>query len=169
MSDLDRLPWDYPSVSSMTGAAGRKGKPAGTPVDPEAHKRGRNNRSRGNRAELEVARAIPGGRKMGQLALKWDVEVGDYARLQVKKLARRPSVNAVAAAIGSIPDTGDRLRGFVWVEASGHGKRAQKIVWFIASEFASWHGNQYHATDGAGLLSATLEDWVENFVRFAEA
>ena len=192
MTTLDDLPFDYPSPATRNGAAGRKpcarylwssctvdhfGGPCpyppaclrcGHPRDPAASRRGRANRSRGNRAELDVARSIPGARKMGPLGLPWDVEVGAYARLQVKKLVSRPSPAEIARLIAAIPATGDRLRGFVWVEAAGQGRRGQRLVWFIAGEFAAWHGSSLpvaHTFAGIqGLLSMTLAEWIAEFV-----
>ena len=54
----------------------------GRPKDLLRSKRGRNNRSRGNRAELSVARKY-GGEKVGQLGLPEDIR-GDEYRTQVK-------------------------------------------------------------------------------------
>jgi hypothetical protein len=132
--------------------------------DPIVSRRSRNNGKRGRRAELTIAREIPGARKMGPLGLPWDVEVGEYARLQVKKLVSRPSANAIRKLIEAIPNTGDRLRGFVWVEAAGRGKRGRREVTFLSIEFARWHGVWTNATTMAALLTMPLDDWVAEFV-----
>jgi hypothetical protein len=195
MTTLDDLPFHYQSAPTRNGAAGKPacGRHAwelrtdvarggdgilnvpvvftacarcGKVADPESRRRGRGNRNRGNRAELDVARSIPGGRKMGPLGLPWDVEVGDYARLQVKKLARRPSPAEIARLIRAIPDTGDRLRGFVWVEAAGQGKRGQRTIWFLAPEFAAWHGADFGPRDVA-LVTLPLATWVAEFVTWS--
>jgi hypothetical protein len=187
MSDL---PWTTGDVRLPNGAKGRKcrrhqwhpailalpdapadGSPqlrsgfvcdrCGTQRDPIASRRSRNNGKRGRRAELTIAREIPGARKMGPLGLPWDVEVGTYARLQVKKLVSRPSANAIRKLIEAIPNTGDRLRGFVWVEAAGQGKRGRREVTFLSSEFAQWHGG----ISGGGLLTLPLDEWCAEFVR----
>ena len=100
---------------------------------------------------------------MGPLGLPWDVEVGTYARLQVKKLVKRPSANEIARLIERIPDTGDRLRGFVWVEAAGQGKRGQRLVWFPAHEWSLWHGTP-ELTVRPDLVCLTLDEWVAEFV-----
>jgi hypothetical protein len=192
--DLDAFPFDYPSEPTPNGAAGRKChhpswthwviaegatvsgrigpidehrcRDCGAVRDPAASRRGRANRSRGNRAELDVARSIPGARKMGPLGLPWDVEVGTYARLQVKKLASRPSLAEIARLIAAIPDTGDRLRGFVWVEAAGQGKRGQRLVWFLGDEFAQWHGVKGgYAAPMPRLVTMPLDEWVAEYVR----
>ncbi|MCX7335507.1 MAG: hypothetical protein NTV85_28665 [Hyphomicrobiales bacterium] len=164
--------WTHPFIGDMSDTAAREiGLPelircvrCGRPKDATASRRGRTNASRGKRAELDVARSIPGARKMGPLGLSWDVEVGTYARLQVKKLAHRPGPAEIARLIERIPDTGDRLRGFVWVEAAGRGKRGQRIVWFPAHEFSLWHGVPGSATIPPGLVSMSLDDWASEFV-----
>jgi hypothetical protein len=143
------------------GAQGRKRGRNPNP-DPIMARRGRANRERGNRAELDVARSIPGGVKMGPLGLPWDVEVGTYARLQVKKLADRPSPAEIVRQIERIPDTGARLRGFVWIEAAGRGKRGRRMVYFRAPDFTAWHGYSVPAT--AGLVALTLDEWVREYV-----
>ena len=163
----DDLPWADASTPTRNGAKGRRG--CNPNPDPALSRRNRANGKRGRRAELTIAREIPGAVKMGPLGLPWDVEVGTYARLQVKKLVDRPSANAIRKLIEAIPATGDRLRGFVWVEAAGQGKRGQRVVWFDAGEFAAWHGSRVpvaHAFAGVhALLSMTLADWVEEFIR----
>ena len=183
MSTLDDLPFTHDDGRIPNGAKGRAAcrrhewhwageMPedgercafCGKIRDAVASRRGRSNRSRGNRAELDVARSIPGGRKMGPLGLPWDVEVGTYARLQVKKLAERPSANEIARLIERIPDTGDRLRGFVWVEAAGQGKRGERIVWFLAEEFAEWHGEHVPPGQRAPLVGMSLDEWIAEFV-----
>jgi hypothetical protein len=186
MTDLDDLPFTHDDGRIPNGAQGRPkcrrhrwtvadGGGDVAPVwqcvrcgkvrDATTVRRGRANRSRGNRAELDVARSIPGGRKMGPLGLPWDVEVGTYARLQVKKLAHRPSLAEIARLIERIPDTGDRLRGFVWVEAAGRGKRGQRDVFFLAHEFTAWHGRRVPVFSNVpGLVGMSLDEWVEEFV-----
>jgi hypothetical protein len=189
MTDIADLPFGNPdSTPTRNGAKGRKcrrhswrweGSALGSPGlivercsscravrDPIAGRRNRANGKRGRRAELTIAREIPGARKMGPLGLPWDVEVGEYARLQVKKLVSRPSANAIRKLIEAIPNTGDRLRGFVWVEAAGQGKRGRREVWFTWDEFASWHGvgaaSAWDTRDN--LVTMPLADWVAEFV-----
>jgi hypothetical protein len=136
----------------------------GKPKDAAVVRRNRANSARGKRAELDVARSIPGARKMGPLGLSWDVEVGTYARLQVKKLAHRPGPAEIARLIERIPDTGDRLRGFVWVEAAGQGKRGQRLIWFLRAEFTGWHGFPERFTMQPGLVCMTLDEWASEFI-----
>jgi hypothetical protein len=181
MTTLDDLPFhdghEFPPTAN--GAKGAKPcrrhdwyanacRRCGVMENPTTSRRGRTNRSRGNRAELDVARSIPGGRKMGPLGLPWDVEVGDYARLQVKKLIHPPSPAEIARLIRAIPDTGDRLRGFVWIEAAGQGKRGKRTVWFLAAEFTQWHGADFGPHDVA-LVTMPLATWVAEFVHGPDA
>lgn len=106
--------------------------------DPAASRRGKNNRKRGTSAELDVARAL-GGRKMGPLGLPWDVEMEGYARLQVKKNAKWPSLNEVVGYLNAIP-TGEAMPGAVLIEAAGQGVRGEALIVFRLRDFAERHG-----------------------------
>jgi hypothetical protein len=103
--------------------------------DPALARRGRNNRSRGNRAELDVARSI-NGRKVGPLGHPWDVEMPGYARLQVKKLATPPSLRTIAAELTRI-GSGAEMPGFIWIEP---GRGGERLIVFRLSDFAERHG-----------------------------
>jgi hypothetical protein len=105
--------------------------------DPVLSRRGKNNRKRGNAAELDVARAI-GGQKMGPLGLPWDVEVAGYARLQVRKYANPQSLRAIAAELARIAKTpGIEQPGYVWLEP---GRNGEKLIVFRLREFTEHHG-----------------------------
>jgi len=169
--------WDNPdSTPTLNGAKGRRCRRhewdfddfcrrCRKPKDFAVSRRSRNNGKRGRRAELTIAREIPGARKMGPLGLPWDVEVGEYARLQVKKLVSRPSANAIRKLIEAIPNTGDRLRGFVWVEAAGRGKRGRREVTFLGAEFVQWHGVKGgYAAPMPLLVTMPLDKWCAEFV-----
>lgn len=108
----------------------------GHEVDPAAAKRGRNNRTRGGKAELEVAKLL-GGQKVGPLGLPEDVRLEGYARLQVKKLARLPSLASVAGWMNDMP-AGGTMRGVVVIEAGRNGRR---LIVFDLDEFAAEHGS----------------------------
>ena len=103
--------------------------------DDATSRRGKNNRSRGNAAELVVARHL-GGKKMGPLGLPWDVEMPGYARLQVKKLATAPSLRFVASELARI-GSGAEMPGFIWVEP---GRGGERLIVFRLSDFAERHG-----------------------------
>lgn len=109
----------------------------GKPKDSVRSRRGRNNRKRGNAAELDVARAV-GGRKVGPLGHPWDVEMPGYCRIQVKKLATPPSLRFIAAELARIARApGEEMPGFVWVEP---GRDGERLIVFRLRDFAERHG-----------------------------
>jgi hypothetical protein len=77
----------YPT---LIGAGGITRGPCacGQPFDPGAARRGRNNRARGGRAELDIARTY-GGEKVGPLGLPEDIRGKSWAT-QVKVSQRTP-------------------------------------------------------------------------------
>jgi hypothetical protein len=103
--------------------------------DPVLTKQNKNNRTRGNREELTVARAV-NGQKMGPLGLPWDVEMPGYARLQVKKLAIPPGLRRIAAELTRI-GSGAEMPGFVWVEP---GRGGEQLIVFRLKDYAERHG-----------------------------
>jgi hypothetical protein len=112
--------------------------------DVAVSRRSRNNRARGGRAELDVARTI-GGEKVGPLGHPWDVTLPGYMRLQVKKLARWPSLAAVIGWMAAIP-AGNEMRAVAVVEAAGPGRKPRRLLVLDLDEFARWHGDP---TEGA--------------------
>jgi hypothetical protein len=104
-------------------------------LDPTTSRRGKNNRTRGNREELTVARTL-NGNKMGPLGLPWDVEMKGYARLQVKKLVTPPSLRFIAGELARI-GSGAEMPGFVWVEP---GRGGERLIVFRLNDFAERHG-----------------------------
>lgn len=109
----------------------------GNPKDQTRSRRGRNNRKRGNAAELDVARGV-GGRKVGPLGHPWDVEMPGYARLQVKKLATPPSLRFICDELARIARApGEEMPGFVWIEP---GRDGERLVVFRLRDFAERHG-----------------------------
>lgn len=107
----------------------------GTVRDESRAKTGRNNRKRGGAEELVVARKL-GGEKVGPLGLPHDVIVPGYLRLQVKKLARWPSLAAVLTWLDAMP-AGAEMRG-VTIASTGHGTR--RVLVLDLDEFAEHHG-----------------------------
>lgn len=139
-----RHEWGYVDVSSGTrielpspvgGFCIRCGKLRNL----DASRRGRSNRKRGGRAELDVARAV-GGNKVGPLGHPWDVELPGYMRLQVKKLATWPSLGQIAQWIDAIPAS-DAMRAVAVIQAAGQGKRGRRLLVLDLDEFARWHGD----------------------------
>lgn len=105
--------------------------------DDTRSRRGRNNRKRGNAAELDVARGV-GGRKVGPLGHPWDVEMPGYARLQVKKLATPPSLRFICDELARIARApGEEMPGFVWIEP---GRDGERLVVFRLRDFTERHG-----------------------------
>ena len=111
----------------------------GAVKDAVVSRRSRNNRSRGNRDELAVARIL-GGRKVGELGLPWDVEVPGYARLQCKRLDRWPSLAKVIEWLDAIP-AGPELRAVTLADTPGPGGRTRRLIVMDLESFAAWHGD----------------------------
>lgn len=105
--------------------------------DATRTRRGKNNRKRGNAAELTVARAV-GGRKVGPMGWPWDVEMPGYARLQVRKLASPPSINDIRKALDAIAATpSDAMPGYVWIEP---GRNGERLIVFRLKDWQERHG-----------------------------
>jgi hypothetical protein len=130
--------WDLPGAEDRCVSCGAL-------KDPVASRRSRNNRKRGNAAELDVARGV-GGRKVGPLGHPWDVEMTGYSRLSVKKLATPPSLRFVAnelARIAAAP--GPEMPGFCWIEP---GRGGERLIVFRMRDFADRHGTPTGDEDG---------------------
>jgi hypothetical protein len=100
---LDELPFDYDTPATVNVSTKRCRRHAWTPVlddrhvwtcarcgqirDETARRRNRNNRQRGSKFELTVAKQL-GGRKTGPLGGRDDVMVGQFAAIQTKKTLR---------------------------------------------------------------------------------
>ena len=110
----------------------------GRPYVAAVSRRSRNNRSRGNRDELAVARLL-GGSKVGELGLPWDVEIPGYLRAQAKKLADWPSVNEIVRWLDAIP-AGPELRAVTLADTPGPGGRTRRLIVMDLAEYARWHG-----------------------------
>ena len=106
--------------------------------DAVVSRRSRNNRSRGNRDELTVARIL-GGRKVGELGLSWDVELPGYARIQAKKLKHWPSLAKVIEWLDAIP-AGPELRAVTLADTPGSGGTTRRLIVMDLAEYAAWHG-----------------------------
>lgn len=104
--------------------------------DDAASRRGKNNKARGGKAELVVARKLAGGEKVGPLGLPWDVAVPGFLRAQVKKLARWPSLAACIGWLDAIPAEPE-LRAVV---VTGTGRGARSLIVMDLDEFADWFG-----------------------------
>ena len=107
--------------------------------DAAASRRGRNNRRRGTRDELVVARLL-GGRKVGELGLPHDVEVPGYMRAQCKRLDRWPSLARVVGWLDAM-GAGPELRAVTLADTPGPGGRTRRLIVMDLDDFAAWHGN----------------------------
>lgn len=132
-------PKRHPHVYDQTVGVGNDGLRyacrCGVIQDPAAGRRNKNNRKRGNAAELDVARAL-GGRKMGPLGLPWDVEMEGYARLQVRKYATPQGLRTIALELARI-GSGATMPGYVWIEP---GRGGEALIVFRLADFAERHG-----------------------------
>lgn len=106
--------------------------------DAVTSKRNRNNRSRGTRDELAVARLL-GGAKVGTLGHAWDVELPGYMRVQCKRLDRWPSVAKVLEWLDAIP-AGPEMRAVTLADTPGPGRRTRRLIVLDLGEFAEHHG-----------------------------
>ena len=110
--------------------------------NPVVQRRNRGNRQRGNRTSHDLA-AYLGGRNVEALKEPWDVEACG-ARIQSKRLAQRPSVNAIVGLIEYI-GAGPALRALYWV---GAGQRvASGRIYVLLPELVGEHG--WTPPDGA--------------------
>ena len=159
-SGLDDLPWTDASTPTRNGARGAKCRRhvwvvnmhagmeeticdrCGVEENPAVSRRNRLNRNRGNRTSHDLA-AYLGGRNVEALKLPHDVEACG-ARIQSKRLAQRPSLNAIVGLIEYI-DAGPSLRALYWV---GAGQRVSSgRVFLLLPELVGEHG--WTPPDGA--------------------
>ena len=110
----------------------------GTVKDVAASRRGRNNRSRGNRAELAVARRY-GGEKTGPLQQAEDLRGGDW-RPQVKTHQGLPPARwrKVFAALDTQHD--GRLPRLIERYLPGQGIAADDYIVVRGSDWLAWFG-----------------------------
>jgi hypothetical protein len=109
--------------------------------DDAATRRNKNNRSRGGREELVIAKAL-NGRKVGPLGLPHDVVVDGYLRLQVKQLDRWPSLARVLSWLDAMSPADD-VRGVTVADTPGLGGRTRRLLIVDLDEYARWHGTRF--------------------------
>lgn len=104
-----------------------------------AARRNRNNGKRGRSDELVVAKLL-GGRKVGPLGLRWDVEVSGYLRAQAKQLDRWPSLARIVKWLDAIP-VGAEMRAVTLADTPGPGGgRTRRLIVLDLNEYAAMHG-----------------------------
>jgi hypothetical protein len=133
MTDLDDLPFAYPSPPTSNGA---KGRPARSEPTPERSRRGKTARARGNAYEREVAHIL-GGRRVGQYGTETDVEVPGWLAVQVKNGGAYPE--RLDRWLRAIPVRSDILRALVIGDAPGPGHERRSLIVLDLGEFASWY------------------------------
>ena len=138
----DDLPWSGADSPATVNVTTRRRWQRNPNPDPAIVDRNRRNRRRGNRTSHDLA-AYLGGRNVEALKLPHDVEACG-ARIQSKRLAQRPSLNAIVALIEYI-DAGPSLRALYWV---GAGQRVSSgRVFLLLPELVGEHG--WTPPDGA--------------------
>lgn len=137
MTDLDEaLAANPAAIETAVSVVPSKVRRVGPP-DPARSRRSKNNRARGNAAELDVARSV-NGRKVGPLGHPWDVEMAGYARLQVRKYQTPQGLRAIATELARIARApGEEMPGYVWIEP---GRGGERLIVFRLKDFSERHG-----------------------------
>lgn len=156
MTDLDALPFDYPSEPTPTGAAGRRPcryhhwelnaeggvtamtcQRCGKALDTASSRRGRSSLRAGKDAERAVAKAY-GGTRTGQYGGPDDVVVGDLFVIQSK--AGGWFSERVWAELAKLPRSGGRIPTLVVSERPGPGHRTRRYVVRMLEDDLDLHG-----------------------------
>ena len=104
--------------------------------DPAKSHRGRSSRNRGNRREIEIAKAL-GGTKVGHFGGETDVRVG---LLNVQSKVRKAFPNWQWDELAKLPRTGGRLPALIVTDSPGRGIKRRCIVVMVLEDFAELHG-----------------------------
>ena len=152
MTDLDSLPFDYPSEPNLGAAppkscihprqlrrqfeggvaCGRCGKE----LDPERQARGRRARNRGNSIERQMAARL-GLRRVGQYGGPDDL-AGDLFAAQVKSGLSFPE--RLWKWLKQVPTKAGQTALLVVTDAPGPGRRRRALVILDLDEWAALHG-----------------------------
>jgi hypothetical protein len=92
----------------------------------------------GSAGERRVAGSLR-GRRIGQDGGPVDVVVDGYLNVQVKTVARLPSLNECRRHIDAIPE-GDEIRASVILLRAGSGHPTRGFIVMDLDEFSEWHG-----------------------------
>jgi len=138
---------DYTSVMEkyVNGVyVGLVGTPAprcsrcGAVRDEARSRRGRNARKRGNGLQAKAAKAA-GIANIGALGLPEDAgKSTDWLVLQVKSGLGYPK--NLDRWLRALTATADQLRGVVYVETPGPGRKAKRLIVLDYEEFLAWFG-----------------------------
>ena len=125
---------------ALIGADGVIRYTCGHEVDPAKAKRGRTNRSRGNRIELEVARQL-GLRKVGMYGGPEDAGDRDSPFLvQVKSRKAWPSW--MDDELAKLPVTAQQTPLLVVAEAGTPGRKRRALVVLRIEDWVALHGGE---------------------------
>jgi len=106
--------------------------------DPERSRRGRNARKRGNGLQAKAAKAA-GIANIGALGLPEDAgKSTDWLVLQVKSGLGYPK--NLDRWLRALTATAGQLRGVVYVETPGPGRKAKRLIVLDYEEFLAWFG-----------------------------
>ena len=134
-----RHQWEYvtgPSFTDFSLDPGWCCARCGKPKDEAHSRRGKNNRSRGNAYERELAAKI-GGKRTGQFGGPDDV-TSDLFVVQVKVRKAWPSW--MADELAKLPRTGGRVPLLVVANAPGPGHSRKALVVVGLEDWISLHG-----------------------------
>lgn len=106
--------------------------------NPEKVRQGRNNRKRGGRDELAVARLL-GGTKVGHFGGPEDVRQGSFV-IQVKRFATARFPVWMTNELAKLPRADQRVPVLVIREAAGPGRRARAIAVVMLDDWKDLHG-----------------------------
>ncbi len=165
MTDLDELPFDYPSSPTPTGAGPRRHRhvwgptkgvgrmhalvnadPAvaivcvrcGATRDEARGRRGRNNRARGNRIELQMAREL-GMRKVGQYGGPEDATSAPFVA-QVKSRSGAAFPGWMSDELAKLPVLASQTPILVVAEANPATRKRRALVVLTLDDWKALHG-----------------------------
>jgi hypothetical protein len=107
--------------------------------DEARSRRGRTARARGNRRELEIAKAL-GGTKVGHHGGPEDVRAG-LLNVQSKVRAGAAFPGWMVRELDRLPRTGGRLPALIVTDVPGRGVRRRCLVVMALDDFRELHGD----------------------------
>jgi hypothetical protein len=108
--------------------------------NPDASRRGKNNRSRGNSIERDVCKAL-GIARRGQYGGPDDGGgEADWITVQVKSGGAYPE--RIDGLLRALPLRASQLRGVVHVDTPGAGTRRRALITLDLEEFSQWYGTR---------------------------
>jgi hypothetical protein len=130
--------WSYWPTSNPNERASLPTCRCGAIKDEARSRRGRTARARGNRRELELAKAL-GGVKVGHHGGPEDVRAG-LLNVQSKVRAGSAFPSWMARELDKLPRTGGRLPALIVTDVPGRGIRRRALVVMDLDDFRELHG-----------------------------